>query len=282
MLRSLFIAIFPFVALLSIAYSVYYFGVNGFSWGIIGTAITSLTIVAFFGGLFIKPKARTGVILKSYTASILLGTIIGIIISGIVESYHPQIFALVIILSLGWVLYLKWFSVFPKGDTHTLQKGYALPEFQLQNTTKETISSQIFLGKPSIFLFYRGNWCPLCMAQIKEIVGVYKELQKLEVHMIFVSPQPHARSKSLADKYHLDFHFLTDVENKVAQKLGIDVKNGIPAGFQLMGYGSDTAIPTVIIVDAHGEIIFTDITNNYRVRPEPSFFLEVLKKNKDN
>jgi len=35
-------------------------------------------------------------------------------------------------------------------------------------------------------------------------------------------------------------------------------------------------LPTVIITDAEGKIIFADLTDNYRVRPEPDTFLKVI------
>jgi len=53
-------------------------------------------------------------------------------------------------------------------------------------------------------------------------------------------------------------------------------ENGLPFGFQVLGYDSDTVMPTIIITDKNGKILFADLTDNYRVRPEPSTFLKVL------
>ena len=70
------------------------------------------------------------------------------------------------------------------------------------------------------------------MAQINEIANQYKELEKRDVNMVFISPQPHKYSEStLAKKHNLKFHFLTDYKNEVAKQLNILGKNGIPAGF---------------------------------------------------
>ena len=43
-----------------------------------------------------------------------------------------------------------------------------------------------------------------------------------------------------------------------------------------MGYDSETVMPTVLITDARNRIIYADLTRNYRIRPEPDAFLEVL------
>jgi hypothetical protein len=35
-------------------------------------------------------------------------------------------------------------------------------------------------------------------------------------------------------------------------------------------------LPTIIMTNASGKIIFADLTDNYRIRPEPETFLEVF------
>ncbi len=114
------------------------------------------------------------------------------------------------------------------------------------------------------------------MAQIKEISSQYKALEKRNVTIALISPQPHHLSRSLAKKYNLNFNFLVDVNNKVAKQLEIFHKNGLPAGMQILGYKNDTVMHTVIITNTNGKIIFSHLTDNYRVRPEPETFLKVL------
>jgi hypothetical protein len=46
----------------------------------------------------------------------------------------------------------------------------------------------------------------------------------------------------------------------------------------MMGYESDTVMPTAVLTDASGTVIFADLTDNYRVRPEPQIFLDILDK----
>jgi len=38
------------------------------------------------------------------------------------------------------------------------------------------VKSASFIGKPTLMIFFRGTWCTLCMAQIKEVVLQYKEI----------------------------------------------------------------------------------------------------------
>ncbi|MFS4494135.1 peroxiredoxin family protein [Maribacter sp. 2308TA10-17] len=276
-LRSLFISVFPFTGLLVLTYGIVEFFKQDFSLGTLGMVFISATIVTFFAGLFLKPRARTDKNLFPYSVGIVLGVFISLFYS-FISGVHIYTIVPSLVLALGWIVYLKWYSVFKDRTNDILQIGNQLPEFQLENYDKKSVSASSFHGDPSIFLFYRGNWCPLCMAQIKEIAAQYEELEKLGVNTVLISPQPHTQTKKLVNKFKLNFNFLVDRKNKVAKQLGILAENGIPAGFQVLGYDSDTVMPTVVITNKEGEIIFADLTDNYRVRPEPETFLKVIKE----
>lgn len=71
---------------------------------------------------------------------------------------------------------------------------------------------------------------------------------------------------------------MQDAGNEAAKTLGIDARFGTPMGMQAFGYDSHTVLPTVIITDASGLVIWTDETDNYRVRPDPETYLKVLKE----
>ncbi len=120
------------------------------------------------------------------------------------------------------------------------------------------------------------------MSQIREIAARYKELARRKVEVVLVSPQPHGHTRSLARQFDVAFHFLVDVDNRAARALGIASKGGLPAGLEIMGYDRDTVLPTAILTDESGRIMFLDQTDNYRVRPEPDTFLQVLDASGDS
>jgi hypothetical protein len=74
------------------------------------------------------------------------------------------------------------------------------------------------------------------------------------------------------------FNFLTDENNRAARLLGIAQPHGLPMGMQVLGYDSETVLPTVIITDAGGRIVWVHETDNYRIRPEPGTYLDVLRQ----
>ena len=114
------------------------------------------------------------------------------------------------------------------------------------------------------------------MAQIKEVAAQYQQLEQRGVKTYLISSQSHANSEDLAKRFAVSFNFMVDVDNAAAKALKIDAVGGTPAGLQGLGYDSDTVMPTVLMTDAEGKIIFLDQTDNYRVRPEPETFLQIL------
>ena len=187
-----------------------------------------------------------------------------------------------LLAAVGWVaflLYSFWFSTY--GDRQPsikLSAGARLPYFNVRDINDNIVSSSQLTDKPAILIFYRGNWCPFCTAQIKELITRYKEIDLLGVRVAMIAPQPHLNTVGISKSYDSKFDFLTDEDNAAARALGIVHTNGLPMGMQILGYDSDTVMPTVIITGRDGKIIWTHETDNYRVRPEPDVYLDILRK----
>jgi hypothetical protein len=62
----------------------------------------------------------------------------------------------------------------------------------------------------------------------------------------------------------------------MARKLMIDQDHGIPFGYWIFGYKNETVLPTLIIADEAGKILFLDLTDNYRLRTEPETFFKII------
>ena len=243
-----------------------------------GLLLTTALPVLFIGWLFIFKTART------YRNPLL---VLLLVLAGFaLEIFYfldngdaPDAMLLAGFSLVLWLAYVFWYSVFPNRDSDYLKIGKTLASLNFIDQNGDTFETESIKGKKLIYLFYRGNWCPLCMAQIKEISEQYRELNELGAEVLLISPQPHKFTVGLARKMDVPFWFLTDVDGRVAKQLGIYVKGGTPFGMEMFGFDSDTVLPTVVITDETGTIIYTDQTDNYRVRPEPETFLAVLKNN---
>ncbi|MEM8773013.1 MAG: peroxiredoxin family protein [Pseudomonadota bacterium] len=217
--------------------------------------------------------ARTSENLPGAIAASFVGVILAA--TSLSTNALPALLALISVSALLW--YVFSYSRFGRTDSRTVTLGERLPAFTLETADGAAVTEKDFAGAPSLFLFYRGNWCPLCMAQIKEIAEDYKKLADLGVKVALVSPQPHDETRKLAAKFDAPFEFLVDKDFRTAKAFELFAEGGTPLGVDAMGYGQDTVLPTVIATDASGKVIFLDQTDNYRVRPEPSTFLKVFE-----
>jgi peroxiredoxin len=276
-IKAQFISLYLTYASIVAAFAIYKVFEHGYSHLWFGVMLTSFPISALIAFWMVRQKtARTGSKL-----SIIYGLgIIGLALVLFPVTGGPQELGLphyLAILGFGFFLtYIYWYSNLGRTPSKYLEHGNRLPVFEAIDVHGKKVSSVIFNGKPALYLFFRGNWCPLCMAQVKEVVAAYQRLADQGVEVVLISPQPEMQTRKLAAKFEVPFHFLTDKGCKAARVLGINSPNGLPFGLQILGYDSDTVLPTVIAVNADGEIIFADQTDNYRVRPEPEVFLKIF------
>lgn len=245
------------------------------SW--LGLSLAALPPLFFFIKAFLASSPRTARHPVEVSVPSALGLAITMAVSYRYGEAAGNLHVWAGITVLGWFTYLRWYSVFSHRNAEALKTGNILPDFRLESLDGHVVSSESFKAKPHLLLFYRGNWCPFCTAQIKELANAYQRLEKLGLSIVLISPQSIRKNQSLADRIEAPMTFLRDRNNLAARQLGILHEWGTPMGLQLLGYQSDTVMPTIILTNALGEIVFTDQTDNYRVRPEPEVFEALLK-----
>lgn len=276
MFKSIFVSMYMMAAMLITVFATISLINSGdyISWG--GVILTTAPFILVISRVMLfKSTARTSARFPLLTVLAVAGVIVAA--WGYAEGGSSLAPLLAVGGLAGFLVYAYWYSSFSERASRQLQPGQSLPEFELLDIAGESVSSSTLTDRPVIWMFYRGNWCPLCMAQIKEIAGQYQQLQDMGVRVALVSPQPHKFTVGLASKFDVAFDFLTDEQNKAARTLGIAHPDGLPMGMQVLGYDSETVLPTVIITDTGGRILWAHETDNYRIRPEPELFLDVLR-----
>ncbi|MBT8086147.1 MAG: AhpC/TSA family protein [Woeseia sp.] len=205
----------------------------------------------------------------------------GVLLAGwewLMEGLATWLPFVVAVAGLGLLaLYVFWYARFGRITGSRLDVGAKLPDFSLTDLHGELVDSSVFHGKPAILVFFRGNWCPLCMAQIAEIAELAEDFDAGGIEVAFISSQPAARSRELAERFSGSFRFLQDRDNKLARHLDIDIRNGVPA-FWPGDLQPDTVMPTVVVINQNATIVYSDQTDNYRVRPDPDIFLAIIRR----
>ena len=178
-------------------------------------------------------------------------------------------------LTMQW--YIHVFSNYRRTPSTAIVKGKALPELPLKRLDETRISSASFGGEKTLLVFFRANWWPFCMNQLKEVKAKADQLAKAGVKVKFISNQGIENSQKLDKDLALPAYFeiFQDNDLAAAKALGIEDMDGAPSG--MPGYPTDTVKATVIGLDEDGKVIFGDETDNYRIRPHPDTFLRVFE-----
>jgi peroxiredoxin len=239
----------------------------GLAW--VGALIAIVPLVAFMSSLVLIKRARTFRNQYPMLAAALLGTLMSFLGFESPASWYALFLGLI-----PTFVYVFWYSVLDRSVPTVLEVGATLPEFELRDGEGNPVTPT--KGKHGLYMFIRGNWCPLCMAQVKEIAAQYRELGERGVEVFLISRQPAANTRALARRFDAPIRFCVDEDGQLASRLGIEHVGGVPFLMEPLGYDADSVLPTVVIADPNRRIIFADLTDNYRVRPHPSTFLAAL------
>lgn len=176
---------------------------------------------------------------------------------------------------LEWYVFV--YSRYGRKKSESIIVGQPLPEIVFERLDGARVTSSDFTGSNTLIVFFRGNWCPLCMAQLRELRKRADRLEAASVRVKLVSNQRVERSRELASKLVLPDHFeiLHDRDLRAARALSIEDLGGTPPGMR--GYPVDTVMATVVALDAQGRVVFGDESDNYRVRPHPDAVIPLFE-----
>lgn len=126
-------------------------------WGVV---LASGVPLLFFARLLLAPVARTSRSLRWLPLAGLGGTVLSLAVDGF-GSTSAVAAVNGLMLTLG---YIHWYSRFQDRDTALLAVGRSLPDLTLQAIDGQALNTAALTRQTALWLFYRGNWCPLCMA----------------------------------------------------------------------------------------------------------------------
>jgi peroxiredoxin len=169
-------------------------------------------------------------------------------------------------------------------DICPLLIGESIPKATLQDSEGKQVELSKLLGnKPTVLVFYRGGWCPYCSVQLSGLVKIEKEILDLGYQMIAISPDDYRNLQTTESKESINYTLLSDPNAKFIQQMGIGFKTPLMLkGFiATKGQKGETSeimpVPTVMIVNEKGKILFEYLNPNYKERISGEMLLAVLK-----
>ena len=167
----------------------------------------------------------------------------------------------------------------------TLAVGASAPAFDLadQNGSPMSLASLTGTG-PAVLLFFRGRWCPFCIAQLEAWNRLMPAITRAGIAVAAISPMTRHQSFLTRDQHHLEFPLLSDSGNQVARQFGLVYsvpdeqrqvyrRTFVNLPFVNGDESWELPIPSTVAVDRGGKVLFSSADPDYTQRPEP---LEVL------
>ncbi len=173
-------------------------------------------------------------------------------------------------------------------EENSIRLGDQMPEFSLPNALGKIISSEEVLKNGKMILaFYRGSWCPYCNLELKYLQDYLSIMKEKEATLIAVSPQSPDHSLSMAEKNNLEFEVVTDVNNNLAEKLGItfQLQNFVlpyydGLGIHLSDFNKNNdnilPVPAVFVIDENRVVTYKFLDVNYMNRVDVEELIQAL------
>ncbi len=171
-----------------------------------------------------------------------------------------------------------------------LAAGSIAPEFELTDANGKWVRScDLLASGPLVVIFFRGRWCPYCIATLEAWQAIHAQLQQLGASLIALSPQTLKQNNLMAEQHKLRFPVLSDVEARVAHKFGVAYK--LPPDLQELdrrifinlefingNKNWELPLPATFVIGTDGKVLFAEAHTDYTRRTEPERVLQLLSQ----
>ena len=170
-----------------------------------------------------------------------------------------------------------------------LKSGVQAPEFTARDNSGKILDLKSLLKshKAVVLFFYRGQWCPYCNKQIKELQDSLQLLTGKGAYVIGVTPETGENINKTIDKTHASFSIIQDNGYKIMKAYDVNYTVDDVLNAKLKSYGVDLEknngntdhvlpVPATYVIDRSGKIIFVHFDKDYTKRASVSSILAAL------
>ncbi len=172
----------------------------------------------------------------------------------------------------------------PKG----LNVNDKAPNFSAKNQDGKLVSLQEKLKSgPVVLIFYRGQWCPYCNRQLKNLEDSLSFITAKNAMLIAVTPEKPENISKTIEKTKATYPVLFDDSLKIMKSYDVAFAVDPKMKERYKGYGIDfdevngtnganLPVPAVYIINKKGMIIYKYFDADYRKRPSVKEILDLL------
>jgi peroxiredoxin len=174
-------------------------------------------------------------------------------------------------------------------DVTPLLNGATVPNVTVKTADGSPVSLQaLLMQKPAVIVFYRGGWCPYCSRQLAELKDIEEDLVEEGYQILAISPESVEKLQSQKLQTKFAAQLISDESLNAIKAFGIGfyVPNDTRALYkdrmnvELTSDDSKRAVlpaPAIFITNTQGQIVFSYVNPNFRVRPSAALVLSAAK-----
>jgi len=175
-------------------------------------------------------------------------------------------------------------------DIEPLRVGEKVPAATVHTKTGEAKKlDAVAMEQPTVFVFYRGGWCPYCSKHLNKLKAAEPALTEMGYRLVALSPDKPSVVAEHADKLEVGYTILSDAKMEAAKAFGIAFKLDDKTLKKYDGFGIDLEeasgeshnalpVPAVFVADKDGTIRFVHADPDYRVRIKNNELLAAAKR----
>ncbi|MBM3581347.1 MAG: AhpC/TSA family protein [Alphaproteobacteria bacterium] len=168
--------------------------------------------------------------------------------------------------------------------------GEVAPEFSLPATTGQVVSSDVLLARgPAVVVFFRGGWCPFCVAAMVAFDRVRSRLEHLGAALVGIAPGSEDQAAETARRLRLGFPLLADRELRAARLFGLahdllpDLaealeRAGVDRSCLVGAWGTKLPIPATYVIRRDGAVAWAFVDPDFTRRAEPEYVAAAVER----
>lgn len=171
--------------------------------------------------------------------------------------------------------------------------GATIPDLTLLDIDDQPVSLQkLVADKPTMFIFYRGGWCPYCNLHLSELKQVEEEISALGWQIVAISVDRPEVLKETLTEGALNYTLLSDSPAEAIKAFGLayEVEQSVVERYKDAGIDFEKnsgykhhilPAPAVYLVNKEGKIRFQYVNPNYKERINGEILLAAAKAYKE-
>jgi peroxiredoxin len=170
-----------------------------------------------------------------------------------------------------------------------LKAGDVAPKFTAVDNAGKTLNLKSLLKshKAVVLFFYRGQWCPYCNKQIKELQDSLQLLTGKGAYVVGVTPETSENINKTIDKTHASFSIIQDKDYTIMKAYQVNYTVDAELLGKLKNYGVDLEknngntdhvlpVPATYVIDRSGKITYVHFDKDYTKRASVKSILAAL------